>query len=63
VVTRRLGGVPGKNHPGDLISTRPKKSVTLKFTPAGPIWAADTNRTTGINFSRYLQNATCLKAL
>ena len=63
VVARGLGGVPSKKHLGDLISTRPKKSATLKFRPAGPIWAADTNRTTGINLSRYLQNATRLKAM
>jgi hypothetical protein len=63
LVTRKLGGVPSKNHLGDLISTRPKKSAAQKFRPAGPIRAADTNRTTGINFSRYLQNAPRLKAL
>ena len=63
VVTRKLGGVPSKNHLGDLISTPPKKSAAQKFRPAGPIRAADTNRTTCINFSRYSQNATRLKAL
>jgi hypothetical protein len=63
VVTRKLGGVPSKNHHGDLISTPPKKSAAQKFRPAGPIRATDTNRTTCINFSRYQQNATRLKAL
>ena len=43
LVTRKLGGVPGKNHHGDLISTPPKKSAAQKFRPAGPIRAADTN--------------------
>ena len=63
VVTRKLGGVPSKNHHGDLKSTPPKKSAAQKFRPAGPIWAADTNRTTRINFTRWQQNATLLKAL
>ena len=49
VVTRKLGGVPSKNHHGDLISTPPKKSAAQKFRPAGPIRATDTNRTTCIN--------------
>ena len=63
VVTRKVGRVPSKNHHGDLISTPPKKSAAQKFRPAGPIRAADTNRTTCINFSHYQQNATRLKAL
>ena len=63
LVTRKLGGVPSKNHHGDLISTPPKKSAAQKFRPAGPIRAADTNRTTRINFSRYQQNTPRLKAL
>ena len=63
LVTRKFGGVPSKNHHGDLISTPPKKSAAQKFRSAGPIRAADTNRTTCINFSRYSQNATRLKAL
>jgi len=63
VVTRKLGGVPSKNHLGDLISTPPKKSAAQKFRPAGPIRAVDVNRTTCINFSHYQQNATRLKAL
>jgi hypothetical protein len=62
-LARLLGGVPSKNHHGDLISTSPKKSAAQKFRPAGPIWAADTNRTTRTNFSHYSQNATRLKAL
>jgi|LakMenE18May11ns_1017448.scaffolds.fasta_scaffold9735828_1 hypothetical protein len=63
LVTRKLERVPSKNHHGDLISTPPKKSAAQKFRPAGPIRAADTNRTTRTNFSRYSQNATRLKAL
>jgi hypothetical protein len=62
-LARLLGGVPSKNHHGDLISTSPKKSAAQKFRPAGPIRAADTNRTTRTNFSRYSQNAARLKAL
>jgi hypothetical protein len=62
LVTRKLGGVPSKNHHGDLISTPPKKSTAQKFRPAGPIRATDTNRTTCINFSHYQQNASRLKA-
>jgi hypothetical protein len=63
LVTRKLGGVPIKNHHGDLISTPPQKSAAQKFRPVEPIWAADTNRTTFINFSHYHQNATRIKAL
>lgn len=63
LVTRKLGGVPSKNHHDDLISTPPKKSAAQKFRPAGPIRAADTNHTTCMNFSRYSQNAARLKAL
>jgi hypothetical protein len=63
LVTRQLGGVPSKNHHGDLKSTPPKKSAAQKFRPAGPIRAKDTNRTTRINISHYQQNATRLKAL
>ena len=63
VVTRKLGGVPTKNHHGDLKSTSPKKSAAQKIRPAGPIRATDTNRTTCINFSHYQQNASRLKAL
>jgi hypothetical protein len=62
-LARLLGGVPSKNHHGDLISTSPKKSAAQKFRPAGPIRAADTNRTTRTNFIKYQQNATRLKAL
>jgi hypothetical protein len=63
LVTRSFGGVPSKNHHGDLTSTPPKKSAAQKFRPAGPIQAADTNRTAQINFSQHHQNATRLKAL
>ena len=62
LVTRYLGGVPIKNHHGLLISTPLKKSAAQKLRPARPIRAADTNRTTRLNFSRYQQNATRLKA-
>jgi hypothetical protein len=55
VVTRKLGGVPIKNHHGDLISTPPKKSAAQKFRPEEPIRAAFTNRTTFVNFSRNKQ--------
>jgi hypothetical protein len=51
------------NHHGDLISTPPKKSAAQKFKTAGPIRAADTNRTNPINFSQCKQNAARLKAL
>ena len=63
LVTRKLGGVPSKNHHGLLKSTSPKKSAAQKFRPAGPIRAVNVNRTTPINFSPYQQNATRLKAL
>ena len=63
VVTRLHGRLPSKNHHGDLKSTTPKKSAAQKFRPAGPIRAVDTNRTTRMNFTRYQQNATRLKAL
>jgi hypothetical protein len=51
LVTRKLGGVPSKNHHGDLISTAPKKSAAQKLGSAEPIRAADTNRTTLQNFT------------
>ena len=63
LVTRKLGRIPSKNHHGDLISTPPKKSAAQKFRSAGPIRAANTNRTTLSNFNLDSQNATCLKAL
>jgi hypothetical protein len=63
LVTRKLERVSSKNHHGLLISTPPRKSAAQKFRPTGPIRAADTNRTTRINFSRYSQNATRLNAL
>jgi hypothetical protein len=62
-LARLLGGVPSKNHHGDLISTSPKKSAAQKFRPAGPIRVVDTNCTAHINFSQRHQNATRLKAL
>ena len=63
VVTRLDGRLPSNNHHGDLKSTPPKKSAAQKFRPAGPIQAKDKNRTTRVNFSRYQQNTTRLKAL
>ena len=63
LITRQVGRVPSKNHHCDLISTQPKKSAAEKSRPAGPIQAADTNRTTPINFSQCQQHATRLKAL
>ena len=63
LVTQQFERITSKNHHGDLISTLPKKSAAQKSRPAGPIRAADTNRTTRINFSLCQQNATRLKAL
>ena len=63
LVTRKLGGIPSKNHHGDLKSTPPKKSAAQKLRPIGPIRAGDAIRTTRINFNCYQQNATRLKAL
>ncbi len=36
LVTRELGGVPGKNHLGGLKSTGPECSAARKSRPAGP---------------------------
>ena len=39
LVTRYLGGVPSKNHHGDLTSTPPQFFAAQFFRPAGPIRA------------------------
>ena len=62
LVTRKFGRVLVKNHQGskNLIS---KFFAAQRFRDTHPIRAADTNRITRINLSRYSQNATRLKAL
>jgi hypothetical protein len=55
LVTRRFGGVPSKNHHGDLPSTSPQFFAAQFFRSAGPIRAADQVHAAYSNFTSTAQ--------